>query len=736
VNGTYQGDLKAGVVYTHRTEIDLMCRLSLTHWLANHLGAEHKDLLYNWVFAFGEEEKQEADAEVAKANLWQRLDGLVGRVRVCDPACGSGAFLVGMMLVLDDLQARCNAALGISHPPYERRKRILRDQLYGVDVMEWAVRVAELRLWLQLAVETEIPKDERKFKPLLPNLDLKLRPGDSLLQTVGDLDLSPFRRSELAIPRGLKKRITELRRKKQRFFQGEDRSVNEALLKNEELRFFRDILTSRIHELENQIQRKRQALEEIRRQGEFEGFVPTSADTNGKAEKAQERLEAKIRELTRERERYQRALEALKPDQPPPFVWDLAFVEIFEDDNPGFDIVIGNPPYVRKEKIRDYLDRFDRKEYLNRLKESLRAIYPTFMGKERRISGRADYYVYFYLHAMSLLADRGTFCFITSNSWLDADFGKDLQEFFLRHGQLKMVIDNHAKRSFPQADVNTVIVLAGRPEQRRALTEKKTRKRLVRFVAFRVPFEEAVSPVIFSEIEDDSLYETLANFRVLKRPEFRSVLWDQRSLLREGVASDASSHLVDLGKYEGNKWGGLYLRAPDIVLKRLMPQLERLETYASIEGYIHGNNVGPQFPRAYFISSIQDVETIYVDTKSPGVRLYGVRESGNSRLRADLLYPRMTGDRFLVLYVDGAIYGQKFYKIIFNDRDLKEIMAAYLNSTLAAAMNEVFGNVPWGLGAVSVNSYDVKRLRVVRPCRLSADKRWTPKANQRVDEIS
>ncbi len=159
----------AGIFYTPRTEIDLMCRLALVDWLGNHLGKDRADILYRWVFALSEEEKREADEAITQAGLWGRLHDLVRCVRVCDPACGSGSFLVGMLLILDDLQARCNQALGISETPYERRKRILQDQLYGVDVMEWAVRVAELRLWLQLVVETELHMAEASSsKPASP----------------------------------------------------------------------------------------------------------------------------------------------------------------------------------------------------------------------------------------------------------------------------------------------------------------------------------------------------------------------------------------------------------------------------------------------------------------------------------------------------------------------------------------------------------------------------------------
>jgi hypothetical protein len=525
-----------------------------------------------------DEEKHNADEAITQKGLWESLDTLIRQVRVCDPACGSGSFLVGMMLVLDDLQARCNLALGRSETPYERRKRILQDQLYGVDVMEWAVRVAELRLWLQLVVETELHPAELRFKPLLPNLNFKLRPGDSLLQTLGDLDFSPFRRAELSIPSQLKGRLTQLQGKKRRFFQGEEPGLTEEMLKKEEMDLFRDILSTRIHELENTLKRKRIQLQSLPVQHRLPGMGEPKRD-----EDIECRLKEEIQALEEQLSRFKMARDALKPDQPPPFVWDIAFVEIFEGDDPGFDIVIGNPPYVRQEKIRDYLDRFDRTEYLNKLNEGLRAIYPGFMGKTRKISGRADYYLYFYLNALSLLADRGSFCFITSNSWLDVDFGKDLQEFFLRHGHLKMVLDNRAKRSFAQADVNTVIVLAGPPERKRPLNEDEMKARMVRFAAFRVPFEEAISPVVFEEIEDESLYQSMAGFRVLTRPEFRSVLCDQWSLYQEGLAEPEG--LSEARRYEGNKWGGKYLRAPDIfftILEKGKGKLVRLGDIAKV----------------------------------------------------------------------------------------------------------------------------------------------------------
>src|SRR3970282_2859229 len=103
----------------------------------------------------------------------------------------------------------------------------------------------------------------------------------------------------------------------------------------------------------------------------------------------------------------------------------------------------------------------DKKEYKNKLLSSIQAHFP-FIGK---IDKKSDYYIYFYFHGLSLLNEKGTFCFITSNSWLDVGYGKDLQEFLLKNCHVKAIYDNQAKRSFEHADVNTIIALFGAPQK-------------------------------------------------------------------------------------------------------------------------------------------------------------------------------------------------------------------------------------------------------------------------------
>lgn len=101
---------------------------------------------------------------------------LVG-VKVCDPACGSGAYLLGMLHELHELRSHIFASLKKQSPEsaYKRRLEIIERNLYGVDLDTFAINIARLRLWLALAVEYE-----GETPPPLPNLDFKIEQGDAL----------------------------------------------------------------------------------------------------------------------------------------------------------------------------------------------------------------------------------------------------------------------------------------------------------------------------------------------------------------------------------------------------------------------------------------------------------------------------------------------------------------------------------------------------------------------------
>jgi hypothetical protein len=158
------GRHETGSYYTPRPIVAFMCRESLKHYLTATVSDESA------VARFVDE------GDPAKLPDPEAVLNALRAVKVCDPACGSGAYLLGMMHELLRLREALFATKGLDSPTvYQRKLEIIENNLYGVDNDLFAVSVAKLRLWLSLAVDYE------GAKPLLlPNLDFKIECGDSL----------------------------------------------------------------------------------------------------------------------------------------------------------------------------------------------------------------------------------------------------------------------------------------------------------------------------------------------------------------------------------------------------------------------------------------------------------------------------------------------------------------------------------------------------------------------------
>ena len=247
----------AGIFYTPRTENDLMCRLALVDNLANHLGEEHKNALYRAAFAFEPEEKADADQQLKDMNLWNSLDNCLKGLAIVDPACGSGSFLVGMLHVLDDLRDRANLQLSHDERSFDRKKAIIGGNLYGVDVMEWACHVAELRLWLALIIDADISHGELRehTQPLLPHFSFNIRCGNSLVQEIGDFNLAQILANFSGVSNTLKGEVEDLREEKLKFFNNDDtrKYRSRQALEQEEVSVFRKLLDSHFRKTNERI---------------------------------------------------------------------------------------------------------------------------------------------------------------------------------------------------------------------------------------------------------------------------------------------------------------------------------------------------------------------------------------------------------------------------------------------------------------------------------------------------
>jgi hypothetical protein len=352
-------------------------------------------------------------------------------VKVCDPACGSGAYLLGMLQELMRLRATLFQSRRLDAASlYERKRSIIENNLYGVDKDPFAVQIACLRLWLSLAIEADEPQP-------LPNLDFKIGCGDSLLAPAPS-------ESEKQMTFGRGALVAEYRRAKGDYVRCNNHEQKARL--RERIAELRTEIALALHHQtpragDSQIKSK-QARLTVLEQNLASARNPTiAAQLNKEADK--------IRRTLHE---WQQA--AARPDERI-FDWAVEFAEVFmpetqetslldeppllfEDSRPqatlieqapqaetgGFDIVLANPPYVRQELLgRDYKER--------RLKPVYKNIY----------SGTADLYVYFYARAQELLGRGGTIAFISSNKWFRAGYGRGLRQFLATQDTLHALID-------------------------------------------------------------------------------------------------------------------------------------------------------------------------------------------------------------------------------------------------------------------------------------------------------
>ena len=330
-----------GSYYTPRPVVSFMCRESLKICLQNKTDETPETLQ-----AFVDDDKA---TEIRDP---EKVLKVLQTLRICDPACGSGAYLLGMMSELLRLREALFRSQNVDpRTTYQRKLDIIQKNLYGVDKDEFAVNIAMLRLWLSLAVDYEDDTPEP-----LPNLDYKVATGDSLTGPAPE---------NMSLANPLVQEIQE--------YQAE--------------------------------------------------YLVTHVD----AEKQE--LREVIAELKENLQGWQ-----ANADE---FVWQIEFPEVFQEG--GFDIVIGNPPYVRQELIIP-------------IKPTLKQLFPEVYA------GKADLYVYFYKRGTELIRAGGSLVYISSNSFLRAGFSRKLRKFFTDKVYFHRLLDFGSVPVF-KAGVDTCIFL-------------------------------------------------------------------------------------------------------------------------------------------------------------------------------------------------------------------------------------------------------------------------------------
>ena len=312
-------------------------------------------------------------------------DKTILKLRVLDNACGSGAFLLAAANILFGLNKKINDKIGAENLDTTLKILILVNNLYGVDINPNGIEIAKLRLWLWLADSYE----PGYIKPL-PNIDYNLRVGNSL---IGYVDLGEFKGAKLTISD---------------FLHDEEKPTLDNLLKerNDLIGEYKITWGEEAKELKSKVQ-------------ELDGTISNL-------------LNAELYRKFREKRIKISKEEFLKLS---PFHWGFEFYEVFALDKPkeerGFDVVIGNPPYVRQEKISDS-------------KPLLSPYYSCY-------NGIADLYVYFYERGISTIKEKGFLGYISSNKWMKVKYGRKMR-MFMKNMTIKSIIDFY---ELPVFDVST-----------------------------------------------------------------------------------------------------------------------------------------------------------------------------------------------------------------------------------------------------------------------------------------
>ena len=222
------------------------------------------------------------------------------------------------------------------------------------------------------------------------------------------------------------------------------------------------------------------------------------------------------------------------------------------------DAVVGNPPYIRQEKI----DRIDKQHYLR--------LFEKQWPENKALSGRSDIYAYFFTHAAHLLKPGGYLGFVTSIGWLDTEYGFKLQEFFLRNFRIVAVIESQVEKWFEDARVTTAVTIL-----RRESDSAKRDDNLVRFIQLKQPLAEIYTQALDRPLSDEGEAARQADMDAVRdlieeicedqsTDYWRVHVRSQRELWDEGAETTTDEDdAADAPAYRGGKWGQ-YVRAPDV----------------------------------------------------------------------------------------------------------------------------------------------------------------------------
>ncbi|HFU2588568.1 TPA: class I SAM-dependent DNA methyltransferase [Campylobacter jejuni] len=452
---------KEGSFYTPSFITSYMCKESITKVVLDKFNAQ---------FDLDAKNISELRKSLRKEDKKAQKE-LLNSIKICDPAVGSGHFLVSalnvMLSIYDELNlfdeefylevqndeilitGRKGEFIEYKHPStpkdkahliqqelFHTKKDIIENNLFGVDINPNSCEITKLRLWIELLKHSFYQSfDDETYHDLktLPNIDINIKCGNSLVsyfETGKSLSHYP----------NIKERMGKYKRIVKDYKEGfyTDKSHISQEIKNLKISFknfcFADKFKKEMKGFNDKCEKY------SKKYGNFlaiddenlKFFVSANLTLFDFDEK-----EA-TKEFTNLKKEYNNIFN-LEGNHP--FEWRFEFPEILDDDGnfKGFDLIIGNPPYIRQEELKE-------------LKSHLTKNYKVYKGT-------SDIYTYFYELGFNVLKDRGgVLNYITSNKYTRAGYGEALREFLLKNVKFLEYTDLNGIKVFDSATVDTSIL--------------------------------------------------------------------------------------------------------------------------------------------------------------------------------------------------------------------------------------------------------------------------------------
>ena len=483
-----------GAFYTPREIVHYMCQESLISYLIKETGLKEQDIRDFILLGDFMKDKDTAknrrqgehdmliSEEIYKidqngnvvVNRLKDIDNALANIRVADPAVGSGAFPLGMLNEIVRARQNISAYMAITmnayqtrnmynneRSPYSLKLQTIKNCIFAADIEPSAVDITQLRLWLSLVIDDEInpeansPLDGHKNPIPLPNLECNIVCGNSLVDEFEGIKLINF---SDAIG-------TSKSNQQQNMFQNAFDAILPSLLEAQDALFRCDDTTKK--------QELKKTIESLK-----DEIVKTQMTTDNTG-------------------KYERYLEARREASKPFVLWQIDFARVFQEKG-GFDVVVGNPPYVDSEEMTKNMPE-------------LRELYAK---KYKCAKGNWDLYIPFWEKAYNLANEFGRAALITPNKWLAIKYGEALRAFLYDH--IFNISDYTNFYAFESADVSTVVVMAQK--------EKLSNVRVVRFAPdFSITKEETVNKEFIRPFDNlalclsshfEALYKIIDNERL------------------------------------------------------------------------------------------------------------------------------------------------------------------------------------------------------------------------------